>query len=188
VYIGSVNEYRRLDTVVEALSSLASRIEKPVQFDVFGAADETYIESLVPTGGNENFNFEWHGFIDHEEIPRLAGQADVAVSPLSDVTSFEVSSPAKIYEYLAMGLPIVATRITPHERILTDEQDAILVPPGETDAFTDAFQKLAGNRELLAEYSAAARKKGQQNSWDSRIESTIEIVESARKPEHSAMD
>lgn len=177
VYIGSMNEHRRLDIVISALATLSSTTDIPVQLDVFGSADEKYTSVLTEQANKQNVELNQHGFVNHKELPKLAGQADVAVSPLSGTTSFEVSSPAKIYEYLAMGLPVVATRITPHERILTDGRDSVLVPPDSVDGFADAFRRLATDQSLRDRYSEAAREKGEENSWDSRLDTITAIIE-----------
>lgn len=177
VYVGSIARNRGLDTVLQGLSKLDPKLQKQIKLDLFGSADEEYIQELQEIADTGDFKFEWHGYVPHEDIPKLAGECDAAISPLPPLKSFDVSSPAKIYEYLALGLPVIATQITPHKRILTHEKDSLLVNPEDPESIRYAVQRLLKDPEFVTDLSKRARKKGEQNSWDSRIESILEIID-----------
>lgn len=80
--------------------------------------------SLVGDGAErpalEKFSFQTEGRVrvlspvPHEQVPALLGQAHVGVLPFPDEEKFRVSSPIKLFEYLAAGMPILATRIVSH--------------------------------------------------------------------------
>ncbi|WP_262180167.1 glycosyltransferase family 4 protein [Haloarcula laminariae] len=167
-YVGSLTKYRGLDNVVRALAALKPELRSQVRLDLYGGADKELIDSLealAPDGPA----IEWHGYLDHDELSDEVAACDIAVSPLPPLASFEVSSPAKVYEYLALGLPVVATDITPHRRIL-DEGCAILVPSRDVDSMTDAFARLVGDEAYRSQLSAGAREQALENTWADRFE------------------
>jgi glycosyltransferase involved in cell wall biosynthesis len=106
----------------------------------------------------------------------VAGRSDLAISLLPDLESYSVSSPAKVYEYLALGLPVVATDIPAHRRILTDGADAVLV---DDDPETVAAELLAlcENPERLAAMSERARETATRHSWEHRFGELFERIE-----------
>lgn len=167
-YVGSLTEYRGLDDVVEALAALAPELRSQVRLDLYGGADRALIDALearAPDGPT----IEWHGYVDHDRLAQAVAACDIAASPLPPLEAFEVSSPAKVYEYLALGLPVVATDITPHRRIL-DEECAVLVPPGDTEAMTEAFARLVSDEAYRSQLSAGARERALENTWSDRFE------------------
>lgn len=175
-YLGTIKHYRGLETVVEALAQLDDGHRSRVQFDVFGSGDETAIQKLRRTAEAEGVNLVYHGHVAHETVPDALSACDVAVSPLPELDSYQVSCPAKVFEYLAMGLPIVATRIAPHEHHLTDGTDALLVEPDDPASFATAFERLLDDSDALATMSAAARETALDDDWNERFETITEVV------------
>lgn len=166
-YVGALREFRGIDNLVMALSNLDSELRSQVRLELYGEADEEFIqqiEDLSPDG----LRIKWHGYVAHDQLTQEVAKCDVAVSPLPPLDSFEMSSPAKIYEYLALGLPIVATDITPHRTILSEEC-GILVPPGDPDVMTDAFAQILNDDEYRSRLSAGARQKALENTWTDRF-------------------
>jgi glycosyltransferase involved in cell wall biosynthesis len=69
---------------------------------------------------------------------------DVALQPA--VVSY--ASPLKLFEYMAMGCAIVAPASPNIQEILTDQENALLFTPGDTQAFADAVEKVCQNSQL----------------------------------------
>ncbi|SNR71307.1 Glycosyltransferase involved in cell wall bisynthesis [Halorubrum ezzemoulense] len=175
VYLGSLAEFRGLDDLVIALASLDPQQKSRVRLDIYGEASDHFInelESLCPEGPP----IEWHGYVEHELLAESAAACDIAVSPLPALDSFKLSSPAKIYEYIALGLPIVATNITPHKRIL-NENCAVFVPPSEPQAMTEAFARLIDDDEYRSQLGIEARQIALENTWEDRFEGLCDYVE-----------
>lgn len=179
-YLGTIKHYRGLETVVEALARLDDEHRNRVQFDVFGSGDGAAIQKLRRTAEEQGVNLVYHGHVAHETVPDALSACDVAVSPLPELDSYQVSCPAKVFEYLAMGLPIVATRIAPHERHLTDGTDALLVEPDDPDSFAAAFEQLLDDPDALATMADAARETALDDDWSERFEMITEVVTAAQ--------
>ncbi|TKX85364.1 glycosyltransferase [Halorubrum sp. SS5] len=178
VYLGTASATRGLETVVDALDSLSSDVQSRVRFEIYGDGDVSYIERLQPRPDSQ-WEFIWHGYIDYEDIPKIVSQYDIAISPLPEYESYEVSSPAKIFEYLAMGLPIIATNITAHERILQAEEDSIFIDANDTTEMAVAIERLACNDHLREEMGAQARMNAMEHDWEKRFELIRKTIEDA---------
>jgi glycosyltransferase involved in cell wall biosynthesis len=63
----------------------------------------------------------------------LAASADCGVSPIPPGPLFDVSSPTKLVEYLALGLPAVATRIPDQEKVLRESGAGLCVEFSATE-------------------------------------------------------
>jgi glycosyltransferase involved in cell wall biosynthesis len=98
------------------------------------------------------------GSVDHGKVPALLDACDILVSPhipLADGSDF-FGSPTKLFEYMAMGKGIVASRLGQIGDVLVHEETALLVEPGEVDALAAAIQRLAQSSELRARLGASA--------------------------------
>lgn len=65
--------------------------------------------------------------------------------------------PIKILDYLAHGLPVVASDLFVVRELLTHQHNALLVPPNDARALADALAQLAVNRPMLAALAARSR-------------------------------
>lgn len=116
------------------------------------------------------------GVVEHERVPALLDACDVLASPhvpLEDGSEF-FGSPTKLFEYMAMGKAIVASRLGQIAEVLEDEKTALLVEPGDAQALADAILRLARARELREELGAAARSAAvNRHTWAHNAERVL---------------
>ncbi|WP_424017695.1 glycosyltransferase family 4 protein [Halorientalis pallida] len=185
-YLGSMREHRGLETVVDALNALPEAVQEQLVFELYGSIDDAYRAELEARADG-SYELVWQGYVPHEEVPAAVGRCDCAVSPLPPLDGFEVSSPAKIYEYLALGLPVVATDITAHRNILADGDDALLVDPEDPTAMADAIERLATDDAFRERLATAARQHALDHSWETRFRTIVDAIDDeavARRESH----
>jgi glycosyltransferase involved in cell wall biosynthesis len=122
--------------------------------------------ALKDAGQSERVIFA--GTIAHERVPVMLDACDVLVSPhvpLADGSAF-FGSPTKLFEYMAMGKGIVASRLGQIGDVLEDEKTALLVEPGNVIELSNAIQRLASSRVLRERLGASARKAAiERHTW-----------------------
>lgn len=108
------------------------------------------------------------GAIEHEKVPSYLDACDVLTSPhvpLEDGSEF-FGSPTKLFEYMAMGKGIVASRLGQIGEVLQDEETALLVEPGNVRELSDAVMRLTDSPELRERLGAAARREAiAKHTW-----------------------
>ena len=100
------------------------------------------------------------GRVAHERMPELLGCCHILASPhqnMADGSTF-FGSPTKIFEYMALGRAIVASRVGQLAEILDDGETALLVDPGDAEALAAAIVRLAADDGLRNRLGANARK------------------------------
>jgi glycosyltransferase involved in cell wall biosynthesis len=93
------------------------------------------------------------GWLPQRAALGYAVRAEVGLSPIPRGALFDVSSPTKLVEYLALGIPSVANDI-PDQRLVVEESGAGLCVPMEAGAFAAAVLELLRNKELAATFAA----------------------------------
>ena len=94
------------------------------------------------------------GFQAREQVLGLVRAADVFVMP-----SLSEGTPVAILEAAALAKPIVASRVGGIPAILADQVDALLVPPADVAALSDALARLLGDPALAARLGERARHR-----------------------------
>ncbi len=111
------------------------------------------------------------GLVPQEEGPRHLAAMDILVAPHvpnADGSRF-FGSPTKLFEYMAMGKPIVASRLEQIAEVLDDGRTALLVPPADEEALARAVVRLIDDAPLRASLGAAARIRAvERHTWRAR--------------------
>jgi len=94
------------------------------------------------------------GTVQREEIPDYVATFDVALQPA--VVSY--ASPLKLFEYMALGKPILAPSTDNILEILTHEQDGYLFDPHHANSFHNGLQILCTDKSARDRLGHAARQ------------------------------
>jgi glycosyltransferase involved in cell wall biosynthesis len=109
------------------------------------------------------------GVVDHDRVPAMLDACDILVSPhvpMADGSAF-FGSPTKLFEYMAMGKAIVASRLGQIGEVLADNENAVMVEPGNVDELTAAITRLASHPTERRRLGAAARATAiAHHTWD----------------------
>ena len=165
-FVGTFGPWHGVLTLAEAITMLPE--DSDVRFLLVGAGrfrDE--VEHLVRDAGRER-QVVFTGHVDHQRVPALLDACDILLSPhvpLEDGSEF-FGSPTKLFEYMAMGKGIVASRLGQIGDVLADEETALLVEPGNAQQLAEAILRLDKSRELREKLGAAARRVAvERHTW-----------------------
>jgi glycosyltransferase involved in cell wall biosynthesis len=100
--------------------------------------------------------------LPYDRIPALVAAADVGLSPLPIHPWWRHQSPIKVYEFLAMGVPVVATDMPCHQGI---SRGVTLVPDNRPETLATAIRSTAAIRPELAQQ---ALTDAQAHTWGVR--------------------
>ncbi len=118
--------------------------------------------ALAAHGVQDRVSFT--GRVAAGRVPDLLQDADVCVDPAPATDVNERSTMTKIAEYLALGKPVVAYDLLETRRTAGDA--ALLVAPGNADAFAEAISRLARDPALRASLSRSARERAAELTWE----------------------
>src|SRR5256886_16469048 len=127
--VGSMKPWHGLDVLVEAFARLHERAPDARLLLVGdGPARAAVCADLSARGLNGVVHCT--GAVAPREVPGLLTSVDVAVAPYPQATGFYFS-PLKVYEYLAAGRAVVASRVGQLETVIRHDVNGLLCPPGD---------------------------------------------------------
>lgn len=115
------------------------------------------------------------GQLPHAEIPQAIAAMDCCVLPY-EAQDFFYFSPLKLFEYLAMGKPVIATSLGQMRRVIHDGAQGFLVPPDDVAAWTARLRQLSGDPALRERMGCAARQTAEAWSWQRCAASVSQLL------------
>ena len=129
------------------------------------------------------------GLVPQHEAPKYLAAADAFVAshvPNVDGSKF-FGSPTKLFEYMAMQRPIVASALDQIAAVLRHEETALLVRPGDPQALADGLRRVGENRLLGHRLAVAAREEAiALYSWNRHVTVMMDALASASRTGSSA--
>ena len=156
-FVGTFGPWHGVLTLARAITLLPA--DSRVRFLLVGAGklcDE--VQRIISAEGKQQ-QVIFTGHLEHERVPALLDACDILLSPhvpLEDGTEF-FGSPTKLFEYMAMGKGIVASRLGQIGEVLEDQKTALLTEPGNARELADAILRLSKSPELRARLGETAR-------------------------------
>ncbi|MGO1509099.1 MAG: glycosyltransferase family 4 protein [Actinomycetaceae bacterium] len=99
----------------------------------------------------------WLDWVAPGELPDLVAAHDVGLGIFGDTDKALKVVPNKVYQSLAAGCAVVTSDTPPQRRAL--DGDALLVPPGDAAALTDALEGLLADPAAVADLRARADRR-----------------------------
>lgn len=96
--------------------------------------------------------------VPYQEIRRYLSCAEIGLSLISDTPNKRIAYPTKLFEYMACGIPIIATNVGYQAEIIHATGAGILIQPDDAKALADAIAKLWYDKELRNSLSIRGRK------------------------------
>ena len=179
-YAGHLYPWKGVDILVRALAA-APDLRGLVVGGHPDEADRTRVDALARACGVSD-RLEITGLIPQREVAARLADATMLVLPnVASTISERYTSPLKLFEYLALGLPIVASDLASIREVLQAGRTALLVPPGDVGALAVAMMRLAGDPVLSASLGSAARALAGEYTWERRAERLEPAIEAAAR-------
>lgn len=113
IYVGKVNELRKIDEILFILSDIKKSLKKfDLKLEIIGPSSKKYLEKLKKIASNLEIkrNVEFKGKKPINQIPNIIQKADVGISIYPPYPVFQMCSPTKAVEYLSLGTPVVGNK------------------------------------------------------------------------------
>jgi glycosyltransferase involved in cell wall biosynthesis len=175
VYLGTLMRTRKLDFLVRAHALVLKR-QPSARLVFIGKGEMPEDEDLLVNTARELGILDTIDFRGHLPIQQAWEElhdADVGLSPYFPTPILNSTSPTKLIEYMAMGLPVVANDHPEQRLVIAEAQCGHCVPWSEA-SFADAICMVLENPEEAIEMGQRGREWVMKHRTNAVMASTIE--------------
>ncbi|HUS17526.1 MAG TPA: glycosyltransferase family 4 protein [Chloroflexia bacterium] len=190
VFVGSFRAWHGVQSFVEAAIRLIPAHPRLYFLAVGGGPELGPVQARVAASGLPAADRErviFTGPQPHERVPLLLALAGIGVAPFGlaaypPLQTFGFYwSPLKVFEYMAMGLPVVTPAIPPLATIIRPGREGVLYPEGDTARLASAIAVLATDPDGRVAMGARARERVVAHySWDAHCAQLERVLEALR--------
>jgi glycosyltransferase involved in cell wall biosynthesis len=145
-YVGALEYERNLLTLANAV---VAANKEGMFFQLTFVGDGIQRDALTEFASKSNGCVQVLPAIPHHQVADFLSSVHVGVLPFPDDQKFRVSSPIKLFEYMAASLPILATRIPCHLNVLGEERCAFWAEQADQRALLQALRGVWQQRNVL---------------------------------------
>jgi glycosyltransferase involved in cell wall biosynthesis len=149
VYCGRLDGWAGT-SIMSRLADAARSKRMNVKFVLVGSGSE----KIVP---RENIVFL--GEVPYERIPSILRSADVILIPFPDNEVSHAASPLKLLEGMSMQKPVIASRVSGVEDIVSDEENGFLADPDNIEEWIERLETIMESEAFSAEMGLKARRR-----------------------------
>lgn len=170
-YIGGVTAERGITVILEALEIL-KRDGVNVFFECVGPQFDKTLEMktrLVAEGPLKD-RVRFYGYMNVNDGMKIMGKCHVGLAILKNVPNYVESYPTKMFEYMALGLPVIVSKFPLYQKIVEEEQCGICVDPDSPQEVASALRCLIEQPGKASLMGARGRKAVMEKyCWDKEL-------------------
>ncbi len=180
-FVGTLKPWHAVDIVVAAAAEVATSLPGlRLLIAGDGPGREALQDAIVRAGLERRTRFL--GAVRPERIPGVLRRMDVGVAPYADGADCYFS-PLKVFEYMAAGLPVVATRAGQLASVVEHGRTGFLCAPGQRAEWVKALLELGGRPGLRRRIGRAGRSRVvERHSWAQVADALLELARDGQRP------
>ena len=171
VYHGTITRRLGTDLAVQAVAGLAREIES-LHFHLWGRGD--YLDEVkllaVSLGVEERVHF--HGTVPVDVLAEKLGEMDLGVVSNRKSVATELMLPVKMMEYVALGIPVVAPKLTCIQHYFSDDM-VTYFEPEDVASMQQAILKMYGDKKGRQRQAEKAREFLEKFGWEKQSQDFI---------------
>lgn len=174
-FVGTLKTWHGLPVLVAAFEVL-HRANPGARLLIVGDGNER--QSLFADLAKRDLSAVAHltGSVGPDEVPGLLASMDIAVAPYPRLDNFYFS-PLKVFEAMAAGCAVVASRIGQIETIIRDGIDGVLCSPGDATALAKILHRLSRDPAARRRLGSSARERVlREHTWDAVAGRVLELA------------
>lgn len=164
IYIGKLHRERGIMPLCLALNEVS---QQGLNFRLSLVGDGPQRDELAELASKTAGRIRVLPQVPHTEIPMLLQQSHIGVTslPAVDNAKFQASSPIKLFEYMAAGLPILATRNACHTDVVGSGRYVFWAQDADKESIIDALHLAWEKRFLFAELGQESAQSVHDWTW-----------------------
>ncbi|MBP3604429.1 MAG: glycosyltransferase [Lachnospiraceae bacterium] len=176
-YCGSIRKGKGLELIQQLAASDSAN-----QYNVYGGTKE---KAEIEVGSSFTENVFFGGYIENAKVPQILGEQDVLLLPNQDKQVWkgedigQVTSPIKMFEYMASGRIIIASDL-PVLREILNEDNCYFASANDITDWKKCICEIVNHKQEAVSKAQKAKADVKQYTWKIRAEKMLALLNEKR--------
>lgn len=176
VYVGGISRSRGIKEIIESITLIPDKFD--IRLQLAGEFQSTKLQKEI-TNMDGWKKVDYHGWISHKKVFEMLQNSKAGLVTLHNTRQYRNSLPIKMFEYMSVGLPIIASDFEEWKCILENPLCGLFVDPTNSQEIADSITWLFEHIERGEKLSENAKKSvKKQYNWESERERLIKTYDS----------
>ena len=174
MFHGTIVERHGLDTALEAINQLRSRIPN-IEFKVYGGGD--FVDRFLKLRDQYKLNdiVHYHGSVSLETIAACIRTIDLGLIPNKRSPFTEINMPTRIFEYLCAGKPVIAPKTKGILDYFNDDE-IFFFDPDSSSSLADVIFDVYSNPDKTTQRIECGINKYKKHTWQLERKNLVSAV------------
>ena len=173
VYAGGFAYWEHVDDYLDVAKHADGK-----RFAFYIAGDRSVGQALFERIRKEHIPITYLGYSQRPKIFDTLARMQVGIAPSTEDLARQVACPVKVFDYMAVGLPVITPRIGDWGDLIEDEDCGVALHNNNIEGYLSALDKISGESDW-ARKSKNARKIIRENyDWRTTLEPLLKVVRS----------
>ncbi|TYB33030.1 MAG: glycosyltransferase family 4 protein [Flexistipes sinusarabici] len=174
-YIGGISKNRGIDVIIEAVKILKEKFPA-ILLHCIGPYDKILLENLEIKDVQDNINF--YGRLQLYEGLNYSINAKAGLSILKPIKNYTESYSTKVFEYMAIGLPVITSDFEIYRKIIQKNNCGICVNPENPTEIAEAIEYIISHPKEAEEMGKNGRKAVEEKyNWSIEEKKLLKVYE-----------
>lgn len=169
LYAGRLHQIKGIEALIQAVFH-TKQTYPDVRLVICGTGEE--YKKLECMANSLNLNVEFRGKLSNSAVVNLMCKTTIFVLP----TLTMEGHPKALIEAMTYGCACIASDVPGNNDLITNGENGLLTPAGDSVSLSKAIIKLLENESLRAKLAKSAKEKAKQFNWDIVVENDLQIL------------
>lgn len=175
-FVGGFYPWHGLDLLIEAFNTIHNKFPE-AQIMLIGDGPELARIKLKVGHLGLSHKIAFEGRVNHKDLPGLMKDFYIGVMPDSN----DYGSPMKIFEYMALGVPVIAPDYAPILDAITCGKQGLIFKKGDVGDLSAMLNKLLADAHLAERMGADGRSSVEkEHNWNANVAKITEALSRQR--------
>lgn len=175
-YVGGITTVRGINEMVQSLPLSGDKVKMILGGSFANASEKAYAETIEGWGQVIEL-----GYLDREQVYETYRKSKLGMVVLHPISSFIDSLPIKMFEYMSVGIPVIASDFPLWKEIIEGNNCGICVDPLNPKEIANAINWIMENPVEAEKMGGKGRRAVETKyNWEAESEKLISAYESLR--------
>ncbi len=175
LYAGVISNERAFDTMVAAIAILKKQYPT-VKLHLFGRININLYDIFGYEDVKDNLIF--YGYTNQQKIFETAQKTMAGIALLKPVGDYPDSYPSKIFDYMALGLPVITSDFELYTQLVEINECGFCISPNDAEMLAQKMNQLIENRKEAKKIGQNGRAAiNKTYNWENEVANLIRLYE-----------